>query len=43
MEFALMVNNYGFMWVGIETTTISSALLIITEKMMHRLRPHGVT
>lgn len=32
MEFALMVNNYGFMWVGIETTTISSALLIITEK-----------
>jgi hydrogenase-4 component F len=32
MEFALMVNNYGFMWVGIETTTISSALLLITEK-----------
>ena len=27
-----MVNNYGFMWVGIETTTISSALLLITEK-----------
>ncbi len=32
MEFALMVNNYGFMWVGIETTTISSALLLISEK-----------
>ena len=32
MVFALMVNNYGFMWVGIETTTISSALLLITEK-----------
>lgn len=32
MIFALMVNNYGFMWVGIETTTISSALLLITEK-----------
>jgi hydrogenase-4 component F len=32
MEFALMVNNYGFMWVGIETTTISSALLLVTEK-----------
>jgi hydrogenase-4 component F len=32
MIFSLEVNNYGFMWVGIEATTISSALLLITEK-----------
>ena len=32
MMFALVVNNYGLMWVGIEATTISSAILIMTEK-----------
>ena len=32
MLFSLLMNNYGFMWVGIEATTISSALLIIAEK-----------
>ncbi|MEM3852577.1 MAG: proton-conducting transporter membrane subunit [Methanomassiliicoccales archaeon] len=32
MLFSIEINNYGLMWVGIEATTISSALLIITEK-----------
>ena len=32
MLFSLMVNNYGLMWAGIEATTITSALLIMTEK-----------
>jgi len=32
MLFSLEVNNYGLMWVGLEATTISSALLLITEK-----------
>ena len=32
MFFTLLMNNYGFMWVGIEATTICSALLIIGEK-----------
>ena len=32
MLFSLEINNYGLMWVGIEATTISSALLLITEK-----------
>lgn len=32
MLFSLMINNYGLMWAGIEATTITSALLIITEK-----------
>ena len=32
MLFSAQVNNYGLMWVGIEATTISSALLIMTEK-----------
>jgi hydrogenase-4 component F len=32
MMFALTINNYGLMWVGIEATTISSAILIMTEK-----------
>ncbi len=31
MLFTVMINNYGFMWVGIEGTTISSALMVITE------------
>ncbi len=32
MLFSVEINNYGLMWVGIEATTISSALLLITEK-----------
>ena len=32
MLFSLVINNYGLMWVGIEATTISSALLLITDK-----------
>jgi hydrogenase-4 component F len=32
MLFSAQINNYGLMWVGIEATTISSALLIMTEK-----------
>ena len=32
MIFSLEINNYGLMWVGIEATTISSALLLITDK-----------
>ena len=34
MMFALTVNNYGLMWVGIEATTISSAILIMTENKL---------
>ncbi len=32
MLFSALINNFGLMWVGIEATTISSALLIMTEK-----------
>ncbi len=32
MIFSLVINNYGLMWVGIEATTISSALLLMAEK-----------
>lgn len=32
MLFSLLINNYGLMWAGIEATTITSALLIMTEK-----------
>ena len=32
MIFSLEINNLGLMWVGIEATTISSALLLMTEK-----------
>ncbi|OWP55266.1 MAG: oxidoreductase [Thermoplasmatales archaeon B_DKE] len=32
MLFSVEINNYGLMWVGIEATTISSALLLITER-----------
>lgn len=31
MFFALVINNLGLMWVGIEATTISTILLVITE------------
>lgn len=32
MLFSIEINNYGLMWVGIEATTISSALLIMSER-----------
>ena len=32
MLFSLVINNYALMWAGIEATTITSALLIMTEK-----------
>ncbi|EZQ10681.1 oxidoreductase [Candidatus Acidianus copahuensis] len=31
MLFALVINNLGLMWVGIETTTITTILLVLTE------------
>ncbi|BCU70261.1 proton-conducting transporter membrane subunit [Stygiolobus caldivivus] len=31
MLFTVSVNNFGFMWIGVELTTITSALLITTE------------
>uniref|UniRef100_A0A2U9IPF2 Hydrogenase 4 subunit F n=1 Tax=Acidianus sulfidivorans JP7 TaxID=619593 RepID=A0A2U9IPF2_9CREN len=31
MFFALVINNLGLMWVGIEATTISTILLVIVE------------
>ncbi|WP_338601834.1 hydrogenase 4 subunit F [Sulfolobus tengchongensis] len=31
MIFTIIVNNYGLMWVGVELTTVTSALLIATE------------
>ncbi|MCL4344499.1 MAG: hydrogenase 4 subunit F [Nitrososphaerota archaeon] len=32
MLFTVLINNYGLMWIGIEATTISSALLLLSEK-----------
>jgi hydrogenase-4 component F len=32
MLFSLTVNNYGFLWIGIELTTVSSALLLVIEE-----------
>ncbi len=32
MLFSLVINDYGLMWVGIESTTVLSALLIVLEK-----------
>lgn len=32
MLFSLEINNLGLMWVGIEATTISSALLLMADK-----------
>ncbi|MEM4067411.1 MAG: proton-conducting transporter membrane subunit [Candidatus Micrarchaeaceae archaeon] len=31
MIFSIIINNYGLMWVGVELTTVTSALLITTE------------
>ncbi len=31
MFFTVSVNNFGLMWVGVEATTITSALLVATE------------
>jgi len=32
MLFSLVVNNYGLLWIGIESTTITSALLLVIEE-----------
>ncbi|BBD73192.1 NADH dehydrogenase [Sulfodiicoccus acidiphilus] len=32
MFFTVVVNNLGLMWVGIEATTVSSVLLVVTER-----------
>ncbi len=32
MLFSLLINNFGLMWIGIEATTASSALLLIIER-----------
>ena len=32
MIFSLEINNFGLMWVGIEATTITSALLLLADK-----------
>lgn len=37
MLFSIEVNNYGLMWVGIEATTIASALLIMSERSAESL------
>ena len=31
MLFSLMVNNFGLLWIGVEATTVSSALLLVIE------------
>ena len=31
MLFSLMVNDFGLLWIGIEATTVSSALLLVIE------------
>lgn len=31
MFFSLMVNNFGLLWIGVEATTVSSALLLVIE------------
>lgn len=37
MIFSLEINNFGLMWVGIEATTISSALLLLADKNTNSL------
>lgn len=32
MLFSLAVNNYGLLWIGVEATTITSALLLVIEE-----------
>ncbi len=31
MFFSLMVNDFGLLWIGVEATTVSSALLLVIE------------
>ena len=31
MLFSLMVNDFGLLWIGVEATTVSSALLLVIE------------
>ncbi|MGP6206785.1 proton-conducting transporter membrane subunit [Cuniculiplasma sp. SKW3] len=37
MLFTLLINNFGLMWIGIEATTASSALLLIIERERNQL------
>ncbi len=32
MLFSLMVNDFGLLWIGVEATTVSSALLLVIER-----------
>jgi hydrogenase-4 component F len=32
MFFTVTINNYGLLWIGVEATTVSSALLLVIEK-----------
>ena len=41
MLFSLIINNYGLMWAGIEATTITSALLVMTEQTSISVKLHG--
>lgn len=37
MLFSLLINNFGLMWIGIEATTASSALLLIIERERNQI------
>ncbi len=37
MLFTLLINNFGLMWIGIEGTTASSALLLIIERQKNQI------
>ncbi len=37
MLFTLLINNFGLMWIGIEATTASSALLLIIERERNQM------
>ena len=37
MLFTLVIDNFGLMWIGLEATTASSALLLIVERGRNEL------
>ena len=37
MLFTLVIDNFGLMWIGLEATTASSALLLIVERERNQL------
>jgi Formate hydrogenlyase subunit 3/Multisubunit Na+/H+ antiporter, MnhD subunit len=37
MLFSLLINDFGLMWIGIEATTASSALLLIIERERNQI------